>query len=97
MLRFSSETFGDSLRSIDEHKESMGRKRQQMASPFRMSNKNYKPRVAEQVKEDLQRSIMGISFKDIGNAGGQSSLRESLIKPSPRKSTIKWDQINVVN
>ena len=54
-----------------------------MASPFRMSKKKYKPLIIEDHHEELQKSIMGISFK-LG--ADQNSLRESFSKGTPRKS-----------
>ena len=63
-----SEGFSENLKSLEEGKESFKKKRQQIASPFRMSKKNYKPKLAELTKEDLQRSIMGISLKDISSS-----------------------------
>ena len=63
-----SEGFSENLKSLEEGKESFKKKRHQLASPFKMSKKNYKPKLAELTKEDLQRSIMGISLKDISTS-----------------------------
>jgi hypothetical protein len=69
--------------------------KQNMSSAFRMSKKKIylPPPTEEEIKEELEKSIMGVSFKQIG----QSNIRESLgvIKNTPRKMSthLKDDKI----
>jgi len=66
-----------------------------MSSAFRMSKKKIylPPPTEEELKEELEKSIMGVSFKQIG----QSNIRESIgvIKNTPRKMSthLKDDKI----
>ena len=54
---------------------------QSIGPQFRMSKKTYNPKEEEKYQEELQKSIMGVSFKMIQ---GSQNLRESIIA-TPRK------------
>jgi len=57
-----------------------------VASPFKMSKKTYQPKAEEFYQQDLQKSVMGISFKDLKL---NTLQRDSLIKMSPRKLSAR--------
>jgi hypothetical protein len=68
-----------------------------MSSAFRMSKKKIylPPPTEEELKEELEKSIMGVSFKQIG----QSNIRESIgvIKNTPRKMSTHLKEDKVIS